>query len=220
MEIRSIQTPFTVINHEDRNALFERYIQGTLEAYANEPSNEWFVEAVKHRILHSSFIVEAWVNEVYLAGYIGVDNMRIPGVGLIAYVGIATVFLEHKKHGIMQYLLGSLQGFDGIMVRTQNPAILFSMYQVFGDVMPITEKPTLAARHCAKQLADLSGGRYDEERMVSLGIYAGRRLTGVECSSGRVWADEAIRQNLNADKGDAIILVSLKKKEKPQYSGF
>lgn len=220
MEIRSFQTPFTAVQHEERQSLFDRYIDGTLESYSNDPSNTWFVEAVRHRIEHSHFIVESTVAESFVSGYIGVDNMRIQGVGLIAYVGIATVFPMFKKQGILQYLLGSLQGYDGVMIRTQNPAVLFSMYQVFGDVMPITEKPTLAARHCAKQLADLSGGRYDEEKMVSLGIYDGRRLTGVECSSGRVWADEAIRQNLNAEKGDAIILVSLKKKEKQSYSGF
>jgi len=218
MEIRSLKTPFTFIQHEDRSVLVERYMTQTLEAYDNEPSNTWFVDAVKHRIEHSSFLVEAVVDNEFTAGYIGVDNMRIAGVGLIAYVGIATVFPYFKKQGVMQYLLGSLEGFDGIMIRTQNPCVLFSMYQVFGDVMPITSKPTLAARHCAKQLADLSGGRYDEDTFVSKGIYDGRRLTGKTNQSGRKWADEAIATRLDADKGDAQILVTLFKK--PTISGF
>lgn len=218
VEIRSLQTPFTALQHEERRILFERYLEGTLEAYDNTKGNTWFVEAVRHRIENSHFIVEATVAEGFRAGYIGVDNFKIAGVGLIAYVGIATVFPMFKKQGIMQYLLGSLEGYDGVMIRTQNPCILFSMYQVYGDVMPITSKPTLAARHCAKALAEQSGGLYDEESFVSKGIYNGRRLTGKENFSGRKWADDAIKERLDAEKGDAQILVSLFKR--PRISGF
>ena len=218
MEIRSFSNaPFTFMQHEGRDKLCERYMDGTLDSYENTRKNTWFVEAVEHRIKHSDFIVEAHV-EGCAAGYMGVDNMRILGAGLIAYVGIATVFPWMKKHGIMQYLLGSLQGYDGIMIRTQNPGILFSMYQVFGDVMPVTEEVTLLARHCAKTLAQLSGGKYDEEKMVSPGLYNGKSLTGTLQSSGRAWADKAMHERINAEKGDAQILVTLF--AKPKRSGF
>jgi len=208
VDARSFNVPVTRINHTPREELFKRYIDGTLEAYGNTKDNTWFVEAVRHRIVDSSFIVEATVGDC-CTGYIGVDNMRILGAGVFAFVGIATIFPYWKKMGIMQYLLGSLDGYDGVMIRTQNPQICTAFFATFQHAIPLTEKPSIIARHCARTLADMSNSKFDEDTFVCKGIYDGRRLTG-QSQTGRPWAEKALEdRGMHPENGDAIILVSL-----------
>jgi hypothetical protein len=222
MEARSFQSPQTRIVHDNREFLFARLIGRTLEAYENmnRHDNCWFIEAVHQRITNSRFIVEATVEEGITAGYIGVDHYRVFGVGLVGYIGIAAVFAPFKKQGIMQYLLGSLEGYDGIMMRTQNPNMASAMYQVFGYCSPISGRPaTEMEKRCGEMLARESNGNYDRETMVWKELYNGACLTGVK-QSGRPAFNDALYSRIDPMKGDAIVLVSLFRPQQAGPGGF
>lgn len=202
-----------------RESFFTSTIQKTCEAYGNDPDDEWFVEAVRHRIIDSGILI---VSKMYgqLTGYIGVDLLPEPSP--IAYVGIATVFEEHKREGILQALFEPLKQYDGLLIRTQNPTVAYAVYRKYGMVMPLTEKPSEAAIIAGQTLYHSENTaypngclpyEYDPRTMVAKGIYNGRRLTTkYKPRSSNTWFNRAIDAIVNADKGDAVCLFASERK--------
>lgn len=197
---------------DSREDFFNRTLEKTCESYGNDQDDKWFVEAVRHRIVDSGMIIQA---SMYgeLVAYVGVD--LLPDPGIIAYVGIATVFEEHKREGLLQALFEPLTQYDGLLIRTQNPSVAYAVYRKFGMVMPLTEKPSIEARlagECLNRIESNAWAKglecestlfapppppttyfYNGETMVTKGIYNGRRLTkNYKPRSSNRWFNEAM----------------------------
>lgn len=201
----TVDKPFIFEANSARETFFENIVTRTLDAYDNPADDKWFVDAVHHRIIVSDKILVA-KRAIDTAGYVGITDMHVAGLR-IAYVGIVTVFKEWRKWGITSAMLEAAgDGYDAVMLRTQNPRMAVAMFQTFSHVVPLTERPSLVARRCAQVLADESCCNYDPDTFTCKGIYDGRRLTG-SAQHGNAWAHKAM-QSVNAEKGDAIILIS------------
>ena len=200
----------------NRSQFFDSVWVQTCRAYMNEEEDLWFKNAVRDRINDSKGIVCAYVDGV-MAGYVGYDVYWIRDEGKILYIDIATCFTDFSGRGIIRQILGSFRGFDAIMLRTQNPNMADSLYQVVGNCEPLTH-----LSESGKRVAEIIGRsweNYNRETLICKGIYNGKCLTGQEIH-GRSWFDNEIYSRIKPSEGDAVILVAFTQERPVLRGGF
>lgn len=184
----------------------------TMDAYHNH--SPWIEEAIFHRLCTAKQIYYEFTPEGEVMGYMGVTPFYFAG-RKIAYVEITTVYDEYKGLGVSKLLKKQLvPGYDGILSRTQNPRVLASTLAVCKNVAPITCKPNVIEKALVAKWCTIHNIKYEQDTFVCRGVYNGQMLTGF-LQTGRTEHERALYSLINPEKGDAIFLVSLFKRETP-----
>jgi hypothetical protein len=134
------------------------------------------------------------------------------------YLGVVSVDPNKKSCGYMRAMLEAMTGDCAYVVtRTQNPAVINSMYALYGNVIPLTDPRRHLEyldyeRALAIKVADETGtaGCFNPKTFVFRGVYNGESLTGPKASNhqptGKI--GDKILDLINPSNGDAIIAIS------------
>jgi len=180
-------------------------------SYIRKKDDEWFTEAVSHRLLASEMVAVGREGGQIVSVF-SYDTFTV-GHSHCIYISMGTVSAEKHGNGWASTMLRTIgSGYAFAAGRTQNPFVVKARIRAFGNCFPFTvsddgNKLKLIASECARIIG---ADGYDEETMVYKNIYGDRSLYDkpYRCAAAnhdiQVVMDSLVRDG----SGDAVMVVS------------
>jgi len=179
-----VKDPAKTFNHQELEKIFKDFYPVAMSAFGTNDSGEWRGDVWFHMfscdclILAYNWRTKYADKEMVSKGiaFRSISYAKIKGKKVMYIEGTA-VDPNYQGYGFYQaFTRATLNGFDYVASRTQNPVVVTALSKVFRDVYPITKAPTKEQQEIGAVLADKLGmqKKYDKRRMFARSLYSGQ----------------------------------------------